>query len=177
MDAFKGIDFSQGAVLREPMFYTGESAYSFQYRDFAPVKYREDEEWLRAKVGFTIAQAANVGRAIFRIQKRRLEDVWNGLRQGVPENFTCLPAFVVSTEEVLAAVAEDINVVLKVLEAFSLPEDSRNETFRSLGDYNVVNARPMLRRDSESYFCFQAYSFYEALYESPFYWMSASRRD
>jgi hypothetical protein len=171
MDAFKGIDFSQGAVLREPMFYTGESAYSFQYRDFAPVKYREDEEWLTRKMCFTISQAANVGRAIFKIQKRRLEEVWNSLRHGVGEEFTCLPAFVVDTEEIVAAVSEDRDVVLKVLEAFSLPEDSRNETFKSLGDYNVVNARPMLRRDAQSYLCFQAYSFYEALYESPFYWM------
>lgn len=30
--------FTNGAALREPIFYGGESAYSFQYRDFSPAK-------------------------------------------------------------------------------------------------------------------------------------------
>lgn len=38
--------FIPGEVLREPIFYSGESAYSFQYRDLAPRKYRADAAWL-----------------------------------------------------------------------------------------------------------------------------------
>src|ERR1017187_4153412 len=48
---------SRGDVLREVIFYSGESAYSFQYRDFAPQKYSEDDAWLKAKKGFVIAEA------------------------------------------------------------------------------------------------------------------------
>src|SRR5688572_12643699 len=33
-----------GAALREPIFYGGESAYSFQYRDLAVRKYGKDNE-------------------------------------------------------------------------------------------------------------------------------------
>lgn len=40
--------FTSGAVLREPIFYGGDSAYSFQYRDLSPRKYANDDEWLRA---------------------------------------------------------------------------------------------------------------------------------
>src|SRR3990167_50435 len=36
--------FTNGAALREPIFYGGESAYSFQYRDFAPTKYGHDDQ-------------------------------------------------------------------------------------------------------------------------------------
>lgn len=31
--------FTSGKALREPIFYGGESAYSFQYRDLASKKY------------------------------------------------------------------------------------------------------------------------------------------
>ena len=47
--------FTSGDALREPIFYGGESAYSFQYRDFSPLKYAADDDWLRANKGFTIS--------------------------------------------------------------------------------------------------------------------------
>lgn len=40
---------SDGDMLREPIFYSGESAYEFQYRDFAVQKYRRDTAWLEKK--------------------------------------------------------------------------------------------------------------------------------
>ena len=44
--------FRQGDVLREAIFYSGDSAYSFQYRDFAPKKYGRDDAWLETHKGF-----------------------------------------------------------------------------------------------------------------------------
>jgi hypothetical protein len=38
--------WGSAAAMREPIFYGGESVYSFQYRDFARPKYREDDGWL-----------------------------------------------------------------------------------------------------------------------------------
>lgn len=49
--------FKRADVLREPIFYGGESAYSFQYRDFALQKYCNDNAWLAKNKGFTIEQA------------------------------------------------------------------------------------------------------------------------
>lgn len=45
-------------TLREPIFYAGESAFNFQYRDFAVDKYRADNPWLEANRGFSIEEAA-----------------------------------------------------------------------------------------------------------------------
>ncbi|WP_296244278.1 MULTISPECIES: hypothetical protein [unclassified Psychrobacter] len=38
--------FQQGVFLREPIFYGGESAYDFQYRDLSRLKYKSDEDWI-----------------------------------------------------------------------------------------------------------------------------------
>ena len=38
--------FTFGTFLRESIFYGGESAYPFQYRDLAPRKYDSDSAWL-----------------------------------------------------------------------------------------------------------------------------------
>lgn len=63
---------TSGAVLREPIFYGGESAYSFQYRDLSPRKYANDDEWLKANKGFSIQAAQDVVYAVGRIQDEKL---------------------------------------------------------------------------------------------------------
>ncbi|KXW57146.1 hypothetical protein FEMY_23370 [Ferrovum myxofaciens] len=60
--------FTSGAALREPIFYGGESAYSFQYRDFSTAKYANDDPWLIANKGFSIHDAQNVVFAVPRCQ-------------------------------------------------------------------------------------------------------------
>lgn len=46
--------FSFGSALREPIFYGGESAYDFQYREFSAAKYANDGEWLSRNKGLSI---------------------------------------------------------------------------------------------------------------------------
>jgi hypothetical protein len=46
--------FTQADVLREPIFYGGESAYSFQYRDFALRRYSRDTHRLSSINEFAI---------------------------------------------------------------------------------------------------------------------------
>src|SRR3546814_3607044 len=53
-----------GESMREPIFYGGEGALSFQYLDFALLKYREDNDWLVAHRGFRIEDAATVARSL-----------------------------------------------------------------------------------------------------------------
>jgi hypothetical protein len=164
-------DFSDGAVLREPIFYTGESAYASQYRDLAPLKYKDDGEWIRSHCGFTIAQAMLVGRAILDLEQRRVADLYNSLSEGLPENFTFLPAFTFAAREIAEAVNESEDVVLNILNTLSIDEGERNRTFVALNDFNLANAKPILRRTPYSFILFQAYFFYVSLYESPFFWM------
>ena len=62
----------RGAFLREAIFYGGESAYSFQYRNLAVPKYAEDDAWLKANRLFSIFDARAVAQAISRLQERKL---------------------------------------------------------------------------------------------------------
>ena len=61
-----------GEVLREPIFYGGESAYVFQYRELAVKKYANDDEWLKANKGFSITDARNVVHIISRLQDKKV---------------------------------------------------------------------------------------------------------
>ena len=171
IENFKDLNFTRGAVLREPIFYTGESAYASQYRDFAPLKYRADEQWIESNRGFTIAQAAKVGKGILALQQDRLGELYNGLRSGIPENFTFLPGFSFTVENLLGPTGESESTIVNVLNAFAIADADRNHAFRALNDFNLVNAQPIIPGETDTYILFQAYSFYEALYESPFYWM------
>ena len=64
--------FKRGDVLREAIFYSGESAYNFQYRDLAPQKYTADETWLWTNKAFSIHAARDVVRAVERIQSEKI---------------------------------------------------------------------------------------------------------
>ncbi|HKH80874.1 MAG TPA: preprotein translocase, partial [Methylovirgula sp.] len=56
--------FSAGAAMREPIFYGGDSAYNFQYREFAGKKYLDDKPWIEANKGFDIETAIQVSEAL-----------------------------------------------------------------------------------------------------------------
>src|SRR3546814_13118938 len=60
--------------------------------------------------------------------------------------------------------------VEKVLEAFALPAGPCNFSFQAFGDFNEINARPLIRHQGK-YCSFKSYSLLESIYESPFYWM------
>jgi len=168
--------FTRGDVLREPIFYGGESAYSFQYRDFSPKKYAADDEWLKSNKGFSIQAARDAVHAIGRLQEQKLTSTLQGLRSIPPTEWTILPGFTFNAREV--AEVSDINesTVEAVLNAFALPQYEKNQSFRTLNDFNVANATPLLRTDDGGFLLFQSYSLSEALYESPFYWMGADKK-
>jgi hypothetical protein len=67
--------------MREPIFYGGESAYGFQYLDFARPKYRDDDGWLDANKGFRIDDACQIGEALGKLQSYRLIECHRSLRK------------------------------------------------------------------------------------------------
>ena len=160
----------RGEFLREVIFYGGESAYSFQYRDFAPQKYAADDAWLKANRGFSIFDARTIARTITRLQEQKLMDTVAHMATIPPEQWSILPGYTFSLGEVAAASGMAELTVAAVLNAFALAPGEKNETFRALDDFNEVNATPLLRSNGE-FALFQSYSLVEALYESPFYWM------
>ena len=167
------VNFKQftGQALREPIFYGGESAYSFQYRDLAPKKYISDEEWLKANKGFAIQIARDIAHAVANIQNEKSGATIAKIMESSPNEWNLLPAFTVTTQEVMERTGIDGAVVEKVLIAFSIPAEKRNEDFRELADFNMISERPVIRYSADSFILFQQYGLLEALYEAPFYWM------
>jgi hypothetical protein len=166
--------FQQGNVLREAIFYSGDSAYSFQYRDFAPKKYGRDDAWLETHKGFSISEARQVTDIVGRIQNDKLAACLTAkgrivFDQSVVEGFTF------SAEEVVEYSHLAVKRVRAVLDAFSVGPDEHNQGFRTLHDFNVMNAAPLIQIAHGEYLLFDAYNFFEALYETPFYWMGADK--
>lgn len=167
--------FMQGENYREPIFYGGESAYVFQYRDMAIKKYAADNPWLQANKGFTIDQARSVVRALEDLQEKKLSSTLEGLKSVPPDKWTLLPGFTFSRQELAYDSGISGDIVGKVLSAFSLPLMERNSGFNHLNDFNIANAFPVLALGEDKFLLFQGYSLAEALYEAPFYWMGADK--
>lgn len=163
--------FTAAENLREPIFYGGESAYGFQYRDLSIQKYGSDDDWLEANRGFRIADAVAVARALERILPDRQLAILQAMREKPAESWTFLPAFEFSSSDVAEAAKIDTGRARAVLLAFTLPVENRNPTFTGLSEFNATNATPVLRTSAGRYLLFQHYSLLEALYESPFFWM------
>jgi len=137
--------FDQGTVLREPIFYAAESAYSFQYLDMASRRYKADATWLQGNVGFTIDQACAVAEALDYTNNDRFESLRERLRGVHPNEWTILHAFAATPEEVAAHVGMDPRLVEHILTAFTLPPGDTNDRFVGIQDFNAVSATPLLR--------------------------------
>lgn len=167
-----GVDpFDRGAALREPIFYSGETAFSFQYRDLSVRKYEADDGWLESNKGFSIKAATDVISALERLHTEKLTAVMNEIIRARPDNWTLLPGFSFTIDELTRYSGISASTVEKIVEAFAVPRGEDNHAFRALNDFNVVNATPLLRLDDGTFVHFQEYSLSEAFYDSPFYWM------
>ena len=170
-----GNPFQRGEAYREPIFYGGESAYLFQYLDLARRKYESDDDWMERTKGFKIDSAQAVVRAAGAIQSEKLQSRLDTMRRLPPAEWTILPAHILTAAEIAERSGIDTSVVKRVLDSFALPGGETNEGFAALDDFNVANALPLLRVNQSEFLLFQGYSLAEALYEAPFYWMSADK--
>ena len=167
--------FSIGAVLREPIFYGGESAYLFQYRDMAPIKYANDNDWLRTNKGFSIQDARAVVFSIGQLHNDKTVSTLLKTESLTPEQRTLLPGYTFTTDEVAHHSHLDPSIVKMVLTAFTIPTGEKNQCFNSLHDFNIANAFPLIWTSDDTFILFHIYSLAESLYESPFYWMLADK--
>lgn len=163
--------FNRGQAMREPIFYAAESAYNFQYLDLAARKYAADTAWLLARRGFTIGEARAVAEAADQVMQDRFYAYREQLHATSPDQWTMVPGFSFAASEVAASTGLALEVVDRILMAFSLPEGDRNVRFTSLQDFNVVTATPLLRQPNGEFLALQSYALAEAIYDSPFYWM------
>lgn len=57
------------------------------------------------------------------------------------------------------------------LSSFGLLHNERNDSFNTIGDFNIINSKPIIQLSNESWFLPVYYLLTEAIYESPYYWM------
>lgn len=167
----RDVDIWRGEALREPIFYGGESAYSFQYRDLSLEKYRADDPWLIRNKGFSISQAQAIARMMCILLDEKATHTFAELKKTGVSPTSWLSAFELLPDEIAGRAGIPVAQVEAFLDAFTLRGD--NQQFRAVADFNTVNATPLLPTGHGSILLFQHYSIYESLYESPFYWMMA----
>lgn len=166
--------FTRADVLREPIFYGSESAYSFQYRDMAVDRYAADDEWLLANKGFSIVDALAVEDAISEIQTEKIVHELSRLRVKTPPFRCLLPAFTTTANDIVAQSGRSVETVRAVLAVLSTVPPS-NQDFTSLGAFNLANACPIIALPDGRYIALETYGIVESLYDSPFYWMISDK--
>jgi hypothetical protein len=167
--------FEKGAHLREPIFYSGESAYSFQFRDLSVPKYRADDQWLKMHKGFTIQNARDVVHALVALQNSKFNSDVGAFVDLAPDKRTFLPLFLFTLNELAVASSIDSDVIANVLNAFVLPGEERNSAFRAVDDFNVVAAFPIIPVGDGHLLLLEPYTLEQSLYESPIFWMGDDR--
>ena len=175
--------FTFGSFLRESIFYGGESAYPFQYRDLAPRKYDADSAWLsknKASGSSTNTGDLTIGRSVCTgiadILNQRIHDTLRALRGKPQTEWTLLPGFAFSCEELASYIDQPVDDVKAFIDAFTLPDSERNMTFMSLSAFNAAYAYPFIRKGPGEVILLQYYGVSEAFYEVPFYRWTARTR-
>ena len=167
--------FSFGKFLREAIFYGGESAYHFQYRDLAPRKYHADSNWLSKNKAINLEVGCEVCRSITDILDVRLSETLSALKAKPAEERTMLPGFVFSCNEIASCISRPIEEVTAFVEALTLPTSELNTSFTSLNAFNAAYAYPFIRKRADEFTLLQYYGVSEAFYGTPFYWMCADK--
>lgn len=169
-----GDPFTSGTVLREAIFYGGESAYSFQYRDLLERKYGRDDAWLIAHKGFSIRDGHAVIKAVGAILNDRPSENMKAMRELPIEYWTYLPGQMFGADEVADRTGLAENLVERILMAFVLPGGERNAHYATPHDFNAISAFPLIKTDGQ-YILFNIYNLTESFYQSPFHWMWADK--
>ena len=164
--------FINGEVFREAIFYGGESAYNFQYRDLSLIKYKNDNDYLTINKGYSIEQGVMLASSLSQMQNDKINDLMQTLTLKHPDEWTILPGYTFSSEELADRSGTDKKVVKAFVESFVFTGDYDNINFSKLDDFNPINAYPIIKISDNNYLLFQIYTLAEALYETPFFWFN-----
>lgn len=162
-------DVWRGEAMREPIFYGTESAFQFQYRDLAVEKYGRDDPWLEQNKGFSIGEARAIAEAMCTLLVEKATQIYTEMKRSGESPSTWIPAFEQHPDEIALRVDVPVERIRAFMAAFTMRGD--NAQFQSVSDFNSLAESPLLANGGECVLLFQSYSIYEALYDSPFYWM------
>lgn len=226
--------FIEDGGMVEPIFYSGNGIYAFQYLEYLEKRYKYDKEWLWLNKCFDVGDSIKLVEDIKNILDKKASFVnLIGFKEkypiidaearkmaranSVPENeievasqqmrivselyqyislFPPIPQpskqeefdveynqnwktfydnilnlFIIDTEDL-----ENNKVVSSFLKNFSfIPSNEINKNFVGPGTFNILNSNPLIQINDNKYFIPLTFLLAEAVYESPFYWMSADK--
>ena len=166
-DAILGRATPPTKMFQEPIFYAADSAYYFQYLDFVIPKYNADSNWLLTKKNVDVSSGKSICLKIAKLHQQRMEHLIDiRLGNSNPSYEVILEVFQYSHKDLNATPAE-----IDFLNAFTIPDGETNSEFKSLLDYNVANAYPIIRKNDDEIIVPSFYCLTQSFYESPFYWL------
>lgn len=161
---------TKGAMMREAIFYSGESAYMFQYRDFAPLKYGNDDEWILKNRGFSIANVATIIRALGSLRNNKITAAFHARKKSPSSEWDYLQCHEFTAAELAEITKIPVQTVEVVLSSFSYPEGERNAQFKAVDNRNLAAILPLIRRN-DRFVLFNIYDLAETSYQAPYFWM------
>jgi hypothetical protein len=161
----------KAAAMREAIFYSGESAFTFQYSQFARERYASDAKWLRENHGFDIATASDFFEKLISHLSDNIPSRLSDLANLPPSEWTILPIFCFTEDEAAQVSGFSGDIVRAIIKAFSAPGLSKNESYRSLFTFNEAAVYPFVQLENGAIAFLLEYVGTEGLYNSPSYWM------
>lgn len=155
-----------GLRFKEAFFYASTGAYDFQYVRKAIDKYKYDEIWIKENKGFSLNSLV----PYFKHVKTCLNNNLNN--RELRKNNDIFKVFCLS-KTVLNNNDEEFE---KITDLFSIELEKGNcAQLKAVGDYNEFQVKPIIKIDNELFFIPMPFYLAEAIYESPFYWMTRDK--
>ena len=157
-------------MFREPIFYSGDSAYYFQYLDFAVPKYEADAAWLLNNKNVDLHAGKSACTKLAKLHQHRMNELLTSGHGDAIQQELVLGAFQYSHEDLPLSRAE-----LDFIEAFTLPHDHSNAEFNSATDFNAAYPYPIIRKSEDEIIVLSYYGLMQSFYESPYYWLMGDK--
>jgi hypothetical protein len=162
--------FGAGLNVAEAIFYSATGAYDFQYTEFASEKYRNDATWINEHIGVDIETMGAIAHELKGLQELKFNNLIRQPRGDFAD--FCGKALSIFCFEGNDLQRFGPHAVEAFLRAFSITPGSANNKLELPGQFNELHAKPLVRLPDGRYFRPIGFNLFEAIYESPFYWMN-----
>lgn len=158
-------------AIREAVFYSAESAYTSQYRDFSAKRYSRDAAWMQSQFGFDIYEVVELFRLIQSLRTGLISAFMNIKRMEPNSELSPLTGLLLPLELIIENSSLDRRKIKRIIEKFMLKLSEKNAEFRNLNNANLAAVFPFFELGDGELVCFQEASLFEALYDNPMYWI------
>jgi hypothetical protein len=161
-----------GLVGREAIYYGAESFYIHQFVRFGRQRYREDTLWLLENAGLSIRPMLDIAKFIIDRINRQMTDVGHRRRDGQKfSNADLMNSLLIAKTDVRRKFGAKADAFFA---KFVTPVTGANRGFTDPFAINEVAIAPIIDLGEHLYVPSQ-YRLFEAIYESPFYWMMSDK--